>query len=158
MATQDKPISTTRSMTSIEDVEQLFNNFFRRGWLSPFSWDRPLIKDIPLPFEGRTPHIDVVDRDDTIIIKAELPGVDKKDLDITVTDTSLTIKGSTRTEKKEEKGDYYCKEISSASYARTISLPATVDGSKAKSSFKDGMLEISLPKIEKSLRHSIKVD
>ena len=72
------------------------------------------------PYEGKTPSVDVIERDNEIMVKAELPGVDKKDLDISVTSNTVTIKGSTSHEEKEEKGDYYRCEISRGSYSRTL--------------------------------------
>ena len=90
-------------------------------------------------------------------LRAELAGVDKKDVDVSLTDSTVTIKGSTRREEKEEKGNYYRCEISRGSFAHTVSLPVEVDDSKAKAIFKDGLLEISVPKKEKAKRHSITV-
>jgi len=101
--------------------------------------------------------VDVIDRDDEVVVKAELPGVEKKDLDVSVTETSVTIKGTTSHEEKEEKGDYYRCEISRGAYARTVALPSYVDADKAKASFKDGVLELTLPKVEKSKRRSIEI-
>jgi HSP20 family protein len=92
-----------------------------------------------------------------VVIKAELPGVEKKDLDVSVTETSVTIKGTTSHEEKEEKGDFYRCEISRGAYARTVGLPSYVDADKAKASFKDGVLELTLPKVEKSKRRSIEI-
>ena len=110
------------------------------------------------PFEGKTPKVDVIDRDNEVVVKAELPGVDKKDLDISVTRNSVTIKGSTSHEEKEEKGNVYRREISRGSYSRTLSLPAEVKEEQAKAKFKDGILELTMPKVEKSKRRSIKVE
>ena len=109
-------------------------------------------------FEGKTPSVDVIEKDDEVIVKAELPGVDKKDLDISVTNNTVTIKGSTSHEEKEEKGDYYRSEISRGSYSRTLSLPAEVDEEKTKAKFKNGILKLTLPKLKKSKRHNVKVD
>jgi len=103
------------------------------------------------------PRVDIVDRDDELVVKAESPGVDKKDLDISVTDNAVTIKGSTSHEEKEEKGDYYRCEISSGAYSRTLVLPSEVEADKAKANFKDGVLELTLPKLKKAKRHTIKV-
>jgi HSP20 family protein len=103
------------------------------------------------------PKVDVIERDDEVIVKAELPGVDKKDLDVSVTENSVTIKGTTSHEEKEEKGDYYRCEISRDAYARTVALPSYVDADKAKANFKDGVLELKLPKVEKSKRRSIEI-
>ena len=75
-----------------------------------------------------------------------------------MSDNTVTIKGSVKHEEKEEKGDYYRREISEGSYARTVMLPAEVDGSKAKAKFNDGLLELTLPKLEKSKRRSIAVE
>jgi HSP20 family protein len=93
-----------------------------------------------------------------VIVKAELPGVDKKDLDISVTQNTVTIKGTTSHEEKEEKGDYYRCEMSHGSYSRTLSLPADVDEKKSKAKFKNGVLELTLPKLKKSKRHTVKVE
>jgi HSP20 family protein len=100
----------------------------------------------------------VIDRDNEVVVKAELPGVDKKDIDISVTQNTVTIKGTTSHEEKEEKGDYYRCEISRGSYSRTLSLPADVDEEKTKAEFKDGILELTMPKKKKSKRHTIKVE
>ena len=77
---------------------------------------------------------------------------------ISVTANSVTIKGATRHEEKEEKGDYYRCEISRGSYARTMSLPADVDEEHTKATFKDGILELTLPKLKQTKRHSVKVE
>jgi HSP20 family protein len=107
--------------------------------------------------EVRLPSLDVVDRDNEILVRAEIPGIDKKDLDISLTDNLLTIKGQSSSEKKEEKGDYHRQEISRSSFSRSVMLPGAVDASKASSTLKDGVLELTLPKMETSKRRSIKV-
>ena len=75
-----------------------------------------------------------------------------------MTDKTVTIKGTSRQETKEEKGEYYCCEISSGSFTRSMTLPCAVDDTKAKANFNDGILELTIPKVEKSTRHSIKID
>lgn len=104
------------------------------------------------------PKLDVIDRDDEVLVKAEIPGVSKEDLEISLTGNIITIKGETRREEKEEKGDYYRCEISHGAFSRSVSLPVDVDESRAKTSMKDGVLEIVLPKVEKAKKRSIKVD
>jgi HSP20 family protein len=103
------------------------------------------------------PRVDIVERDDEFVVKAELPGVGKKDLDISVTENAVTIKGSTSQEEKEEKGDYYRCEMSHGTYSLTLALPSDVEADKAKAQFKDGVLELTLPKMKKAKRHTIKV-
>lgn len=141
-----------------EDMERLFENFSSRGWLRPFQWDIPVMDELISSSDKKLPCVDVIDRDDEILVKAELPGVDKKDLEISVSNNSVTIKGKMSHEEKEEKGNYYRCEISRGAYVRNVTLPASVDESKSKARFKDGMLEITLPKMEKTKHHNIKVE
>ncbi len=142
---------------SFEEMDRLFDNFMRRGWMRPWRFEWPSFPEFAT-LEGKMPKVDIVERDNEIVVRAEVPGVDKKDLDVSVSDSTVTIKGSTRHEEKEEKGDYYRHEISTGTFSRMVALPADVDGSKAKADFKDGMLELTLPKVEKAKRHSIKLD
>lgn len=142
---------------SFEEMDRLFDNFMRRGWMQPWRFEWPSFPELTT-LESKMPKVDVVERDSEIVVRAEMPGVDKKDLDVSVSDSTVTIKGSTRHEEKEEKGDYYRHEISTGTFSRMVALPANVDGSKAKADFKDGMLELTLPKVEKAKRHSIKLD
>lgn len=166
MAKEEKPekareiqkAETTQVMSPFEEMERLFDNFFERRWPRPLHAGWPALSRRLAPFGGMTPSVDVIERDDEVVVKAEMPGVDKKDLEVSVTQNSVTIKGSTSREEKEEKGDYYRCEISRGSYARTVSLPAEVDEKNAKASFKDGLLELSLPKLKKSKRRTIKVE
>lgn len=146
-----------RAPSPFEEMDRMFDQYFRRGLMRPWRFEWPSFPELALP-EMKLPKVDVVDREAEVLVKAEIPGVEKKDLDISVGEDSVTIKGSTRHEEKEEKGDFYRREISSGAFLRTVALPATVDGSRAKANFKDGMLELTLPKTEKAKRHSVKVD
>jgi HSP20 family protein len=146
------------ALSPFEEMERLFDNYFSRGWLGPLRREWPSWSGLAAPFAGKMPRVDVVDRDNEVVIKAEVPGVDKKDLDVSVTENSVTIKGSTSHEEKEEKGDYYRSEISRGSFSRMVALPADVDAANARSKFKDGILELTLPKVKKTKRHSIKID
>lgn len=158
-AKQDiQKVEAPRSMSPFMEMERMFDNYLSRDWLHPFHMGWPSLPKMAAPFAGKTPSVDVIDRDNEVIVKAELPGVDKKDIDISVTQNTVTIKGTTSHEEKEEKGDYYRCEMSRGSYSRTLSLPADVDEGKSKARFKDGILELSLPKLKKSKRHTIKVE
>ena len=140
-----------------EDLDQFFDQFLRRNWLRPWRMDWPALPELALP-ELKAPKVDVIDRDGEALVKAEIPGVDKKDLDISVGDDSVTIKGETRKEEKEEKGDYYRCEISRGSFSRTVALPAAVDGAKATATFQNGILELTLPKVKAVQRHKIAIE
>jgi HSP20 family protein len=149
--------ASSRALSPFEEMDRMFDHFLRRGWMRPWRFEWPSFPEMSLP-EMKLPKVDVIDRDNEVVIKAEVPGVDKRDIDISVSDNAVTIKGETRREQKEEKGDYYRREISVGSFSRTVALPADVDGARAKASFQDGMLELTLPKLEKAKRHSIKVE
>jgi len=151
-------VETAQVLSPFEEMERMFDNYFSRGWMRPFRTEWPSFSRMVQPFEGKSPSVDVIERDDAVIVKAELPGVDKKDIDVSVTSNTVTIKGSTSHEEKEEKGDYYRCEMSRGSYSRTLSLPADVDEAKAKAKLKDGILELTLPKLTKSKRRSVKVE
>ena len=151
-------VEPARTLSPFEEMERLFEGYFPRGWMRPFNWERPSWGELGAPFEGKTPRVDIVDRDNELVVKAELPGVDKKDLDISMTENTVTIKGSTSHEEKEEKGDYYRSEMSRGSYSRTLALPSDVEADKAKAKFKDGVLELTLPKLKKAKRRSVKVE
>ncbi len=141
-----------------EDMERLVGRMLPRRWPHPFEWDQSLWGDLAARFEGKLPHVDVIDHEDELVVRAELPGVEKKDLDVSISDTTVTIKGTTKQEEKDEKGDYYRCEITHGEFARTVTLPDRVDGAKAKAKFKNGLLELTLPKVEKSKRHSVEIE
>ena len=145
-------------MTPLKEMERMFENFMGSDWPRPMQWEWPRLMRMRMPLEGKLPRVDVVDREAEILVRAELPGVDKQDLDVSVGEDSVTIKGSTRQESKQEEGEYYRCEISQGSFLRTVSLPGTVDSDAAKATFKDGLLELVLPKREAAKRHSIKVE
>lgn len=147
-----------RMLSPFEDIDRFFDQLRSRDWLTSLRWPEGLQSHVPMFAEGRMPKVDIIDRNKELLIRAELPGVEKKDLDISMTDNSLTIKAKSRYEEKEEKGDYYRSEIAQGSFSRTIGLPADVDMDKVKTSFKDGILELTVPKLERSQRRSIKVE
>ena len=149
---------TSRELSPFEEMDRMWDRFFRSGW----SW--PMFGDVPgwgkrLGIgDGKLPRVNVIERDTEIAVKAEVPGVQKDDLDISVTEDTLTIRGSTRREEKEEKGDYYRCEMAEGAFARTIDLPSSVDASKVKATFKDGLLEVVMPKREPAKRRTIAVE
>jgi HSP20 family protein len=139
----------------LHEMERLLGAFRRRDWLRPFGFDWPAWPELSLE---RFPSIDVVDRDKEIQVKAEIPGIEKDDLSVTVTDRTLTIKGETRHEEESDEGELHRREIRRGSFSRSLTLPEDVDGSKAKASYKDGVLELTLPKRRRSKRHAVGLD
>lgn len=99
------------------------------------------------PFAGRGgPKVDVAETDDTVEVTVELPGVDAKDLDLSLTETALTIKGERKSEREEKKKDYVLSERSWGSFVRTIPLPSAVAPDQADATFAKGVLTVTLPK------------
>jgi HSP20 family protein len=132
----------------ILEVERAIDRFLERNWP---------VENL-FQVEGlRMPSLDVVDRDNEVLVRAEIPGIDKKDLNVSITDNLLTIKGQTSHEKEQEQGDYYRREISSSSFARSVTVPANVNAAKVVANLKDGILEIKLPKVGASKRRNIAV-
>lgn len=153
-----QPVEERPVLSLFDEMDRMFDDFFTHRMLRPFSWRWPKWAEVESRFEARMPKVDVIDRDKEILIRAELPGVSKDDLDVSMTENSVTIRASTRHETKEESGEYYRREMSRGEFLRTLPLPATVDGEKAKASFKDGILELTLPKTEATKRRAIKVE
>ena len=153
---QPRPVSPV--MSPFHDMDRWFDEFGRQGLLSPFSWYWPKEMETMAPFEGRTPKVDVVDRDKAVVVRAELPGVKKDDLEVTLSEHTVTIEAHTTREEKEEKEEYYRREMSRGDFRRTLSLPGSVDEAKATVSFADGVLELTLPKMEKTSKRKVKVD
>jgi HSP20 family protein len=147
-----------RMVSPFEEMDRLFERVMPRGWLRPIGWEWPSFGEFAEPSEMRLPRVDVFDGEENVVICAEMPGVEKKDLEISVNDLSVTIKGKTTREEKAEKGEFFRCEIGFGEFSRTLTLPCAVDGSKATAQLKDGILNLTLPKVEKSKRHTVKID
>ena len=99
-------------------------------------------------FASLTPALDLVDTSDDLKVKVELPGISKEDVDITINDGLLTVKGEKKAEREEKEANRYYVERRYGSFSRTITLPAKVKADKVKAKFTNGVLEIVLPKAE----------
>lgn len=139
-----------RPLSVMDEMERMMENWNPRGWF------RSSGRELPF-FSENLPQVDVIDCEDEVMIKAAVPGINKEDLEVSLTDHTITIRGCSKTEEKEEKGEYYRHEISTGSFLRTVTLPAAVDDSKVKATFKNGILEVVAPKMESSKRHTIKI-
>lgn len=108
--------------------------------------------------DGFMPRMDVAETDTDITISAELAGMDEKDVEITVHDDVLTIKGEKKTEHEEKEGERFLTERSYGSFSRSIALPAEVDQEKIDASFKKGVLTVKLPKTPVAETKAKKID
>ncbi len=130
------------------EISRLFDNFFT-GWPEP---RKGLL-------EGEwTPSVDVAETDGEITVTAELPGVKQEEVDITIADDVLTLKGEKKEEKEVKEKDYHRIERSYGSFQRSVRLPTGVKADKAKAAYKDGILTITVPKAEEAKPKQIKID
>ena len=127
-----------RDLLSIQDeMNRLFDDFFGR----PFTrreWTE----------EAWSPCVDVSGTKDNVIINAEIPGVSKEDVKVSVQDNILTLSGEKKQEKEEKNANYHQIERSCGSFRRSFTLPTPVQPDKVKATYKDGILRITLPKTE----------
>lgn len=134
-----------REMVSLRDeLDRLFDSVFGR-----FPRER-----------GETywaPPLDIEETDDAIIVRVELPGMNKEDIKVNLSGDTLTISGERKQEVEKKGKTYYRVERAYGKFQRTVTLPAEVEGEKAKASYKNGVLELNLPKSEKSKAREITI-
>jgi len=135
---EERPIDVLQ-----QDMNRLFDEFFRGFGLAPFGalgerWDI------------FSPRVDVVEGDEQIEISVELPGMDEKDIDVSLSRDVLTISGEKREEEERKGENYYHVERSYGSFRRSIPLPCEINADKAEAAFKKGVLTITLPKTAKA--------
>jgi len=138
------------------DVERLIEDAWPHGWPRRLGW--PSWGELTRVLESLGPRVDVIDRTDDVLLRAEVPGIEKNDLDLEVTPGSVKIRGRLHTEEKEDEGDYYRREISQQAFTRTIHLPTEIDPEQVKATFRNGILEIKMPKVSKGKRCAVTID
>ncbi|NOR23141.1 MAG: Hsp20 family protein [Desulforhopalus sp.] len=112
----------------------------------------------PRPFgEEWLPAVDISETKDKLVIKAEMPGLDPEDVDVSISADVLTIKGEKKKEKEEKDEHYHCVETYSGSFQRSFRLPHNVQTGKIDATFDKGVLKITLPKTEEAEKKEIKV-
>lgn len=155
-------VSVMHNPSPFEEMDRLFESYFGhawpRIWLHPFRWERPHWPGPAMPFGGYWPRVDIIDRDNELVVRIEVPGVNKEDLDVSMTDNTVTIRGTTATKKEEKKNNYYRSETSQGEFTRTVALPCDVDGGKVKAKLDNGILELNMPKMEKAKRKNVTIE
>jgi HSP20 family protein len=135
------------------EMDRMMDNFFGRSmrpWL-PARWLRGN-GEITEPVV-----VDVYEEKDEVVVKAELPGLDKNDIEVNISDSELTLKGEKKKEEEIKEENFYRRERSYGAFLRTVELPTDVQADKVKASFKDGVLEVRVPKSEEAKTKTIKV-
>ncbi len=145
----------SKMLSPFEETEKWFEEAFRRplSMLSPSWW--PRFRGTEL--EDITPSVDIFEDADNVVVKAELPGMNKEDIDVTLNDDIITISGEKKKEEKVEKKNYFRLERSHGSFRRSFRLPAEVQTDKAKANFKNGVLELKIPKTAEAKKKEKKV-
>jgi HSP20 family protein len=135
-------------MTTLQHrINHLFNEpFFRDGG-----------EDDELRMSSWYPAVDMFDDDDKIVIKAELPGMDKKDISVDIENRVLTLSGERNYDNEVKEEDYYRRERAFGRFKRAFNLPADVDSDQIKADFKDGVLKVEIPKPEEQKPKQITV-
>jgi HSP20 family protein len=122
-------------MTSLKkEMDRLFDRFFESGEA-----------EIPA-LGGWEPKADISETKDAVVVKAEVPGVDPKEIEVSMRDGYLTIKGEKEQEKEEKDERHHRMERSYGAFVRAIRLPAAVDATKATGTFKNGVITVTMPK------------
>lgn len=130
-----------------DEMNRLFDNFFKGFDIEPFG----------RKFPAFTPNIDVSETEKEVVISAELPGIEEKDIDVSLSKDAITIKGEKKEEKEEKGKSYYRMERSYGSFSRTIPLPAEIDADKTTAEFKKGVLTIKMPKTPEAIKETKKI-
>lgn len=142
------------------DMQRFFDQFWNRGLLPslPRAFDvEPLWRQLPSVGLAQ-PAVDYTEDDKAFHITAELPGMSEKDIEVSVSGDTLTIKGEKRSEKEEKAKNYYLSERSYGSFQRSFSLPDGVDRNKIEASFASGVLTLSLPKTAEAVQQQKKIE
>jgi HSP20 family protein len=160
----EKEESWRRTPGSIpfEDIERWLIDVFSRRWPRPFergwpNWSEAW-SELKTTLEGEWPKVDIIEREDEIVVRAGLPGVSKENIEVSVTDDNTVTIQATPLREQEEQGHYYRRELSGGEFQRTLTLPAEVKRDQAKASFKEGVLELTIPKLKPVKRKTIEVE
>jgi len=135
------------------EMDRMMDDFFGRR-MRPWWPERWFRRD---EMEVAAPTVDLFEDKNDIVVKAELPGMDKDDIEVNLTNSTLTIKGEKKKEEEVKEANYYRCERAYGSFTRTLELPKDVHADKVKASFKNGVLEVRLPKTEEAKTKEIKV-
>lgn len=160
-ATEDKAVATKKPAEVVsrgEEFEHWLDRFMDEMWRRPFPSLFGRDRWLPLrPLSMRMPSVDVYEEKDAVVAKAELPGMKKEEIEVSLVGETLTIKGEKKEDKEVKDDDYYRRERSYGSFLRSVGLPCEVKSEDIKASFKDGVLEIRMPKTEEAKKKTVAV-
>ena len=144
----------SRFLSPIAQMDRLFDEVFKRPFfslLSPRLASEEMEESLYVP-------VDIFEDGESVVVKAEIPGIRKEDLNVQLTPDSITISGQKSEEKRVAEGNYFRLECSCGSFSRTCQLPAETLTDKARAVFKDGVLEVRIPKSQEAAQRVKKVN
>lgn len=140
-----------KPVSGLGRMRDLWSRFFNETMPETYrQW--PALRELNMP------AVDIIDKKDHFLVKAEVPGYKKEELDISIEGDVLTLKGETKTEKKEEKENYQYRETSLGSFFRSIKLTSEIDKKGIKAALKDGILTLELPKVPEKVPSKISIE
>lgn len=142
-----------------DDDSKLINR--RRRYMSPMEVVlRSIAPEFDFLHNGRewAPEVDITEDSDSIIVKTEIPGMKREDIEIDVANGVLTIRGEKKEEETEKGKTWHRREVRYGAFSRSFNLPADVKADVAKASYENGVLSIVLPKEEKALHRKIEIE
>jgi len=152
---RNRVVDVKRTAPLTHSMGEFFEDFPPRRWMEtfePLGWKWPVGIDYERAF-----RLDIVDRDKELMVRAELPGVEKDDVEVTISGDRLLIKAEREFEEEDEKEDFYRHELGYGKLTRTVALPVEVDPENIHAELKEGILTVTLPKIRVAERHTVKV-
>ena len=150
-----RAIDVKRMAPLTHSMEEFFEDFPPRRWMEtfePFGLKWPMGIDFDRSF-----RLDILDRDKELLVYGELPGVEKDDIEVTISGDRLTIEAKREFEEESRKDAFYRHEIGYGLLMRTVALPVPVDAEKIHAELADGILTVTLPKVRVAERHTVKV-
>jgi HSP20 family protein len=148
-------VNVKRTAPFTHSMEEFPEDFPPRRWMEtfePLEWRWPMGVNYERSF-----RLDVIDHDEKLVVRGELPGVEKDDIKVTVMGDRLMIEAEREFEERDEEDTYYRHEVGHGKLMRIIALPVKVDAEKIHAELRDGILEVTLPKLEVAERRTIKV-
>lgn len=144
------PITFMRKFS--EEVDHLFEDFGGRGWLTP------MLDKAQLPQGPWSPQVEIFERDNELVLRADLPGLSKEDVNVEIADDAITIEGERKNEHEEKREGYYRSERSYGKFYRRVPMPEGVKAEDASASFSNGVLEITMPALKREPRKARRLD
>lgn len=152
---RNRAVDVKRTAPLTHSMEEFFEDFPPRRWMEtfePFGLKWPMGIDFERSF-----RVDILDREKELIVRAELPGVEKDDVEVTISGDRLTIEAEREFEEEANKDTFYRHELGYGEFMRSMVLPVDVDVEHIKAELKDGILKVVLPKTQAAERHTVEV-